>query len=439
MAVQRQKGDLRKTSGIRRPGERKNAQNQFRQSSRSADERGLSETMEKRTKKSGDMAVVSSTSTKRNTASQKNRSASRQSGKKITKKNSTPFVILLVLFWVAVVFFSAFLSYTYLVDKYENPINEENIYIDPSTQVEFVIEKGSTTRQIADKLYDMGLIGNRHIYRFLSKFNGYDGQYSAGTHILCSDMTYEEIMVILTGKPEVVTVLFPEGFTTHQIAARLEANNICKSSDFYNAIETIDVSSYPFIQDDTFDEHRDNRLDGYLFPDTYEFEANSNPEDVIYKMLNRFMEVFKPDYYTRAEELGMSVDDIVILASIIEREAKLSDEKSKIAGVYYNRMRSKDQEMQYLQSDATIQYIYVKLYNRSLSKVTDEAKQVNDQYNTYLKQGLPPGPICSPGLDSIIAALSPEEHDYYYFALIEGTLGQYYYSKTLEEHKAHGG
>lgn len=350
------------------------------------------------------------------------------------KRYKAPLMILLFCVMIGVVFLSAFLSYTYLVDKYENPVTLESIYLDEATSVKFRIDKGMTTKEIADNLYDMGLIENKTIYRFLSKFNGFDGEYKVGTYTLCDGLTYDEVMTLLAGEPETVKVTFPEGFTTQQIATRLEVNNVVTAEEFLNALETIDVSQYTFLNDIT-GKTRDHRLDGYLFPDTYEFDVKANVEDVIYKMLNRFNELYLPAYYEKAEATGLTVDEVVILASIVEREAKLNSDRPKIAGVFINRMNSEDASLKKMQSCATIRYVFKKLYNKDVIKITEEHEKENDPYNTYLYEGLTPGPICSPGIESIKAVLNYEKSDYYFFVLnAKDGVGAHIFSKTYQEH-----
>lgn len=350
------------------------------------------------------------------------------------KRYKVPLIMFFVLFLICVVFFSSYLSYTYLVDKYENPVTVESIYLDETTSVKFRIDKGMTTKDIADNLFDMGLIENKNMYRFLSKFNGFDGQYKVGTYTLCEGLTYDEVMTLLAGEPETVKVTFPEGFTTEQIAARLEANNVITAEAFLNALETIDISSYTFL-DGVSGKDRDHRLDGYLFPDTYEFDIKANADDVIYKMLNRFNELYLPAYYEMAEEMGLSVDDVVVLASIVEREAKLKSDRPKIAGVFMNRLNSSDKNLKKLQSCATIRYVYKKLYNEDLINILEEHEKENDPYNTYMYDGLPPGPICSPGIESIKSVLKYEKNDYYFFVLnAKDGVGSHIFSKTYQEH-----
>ena len=358
----------------------------------------------------------------------------RRSTKKQTVKNKSklPQVIIFLIFLICLVFLSSFMSYTYLVDKYNNPISVDEIFINPETMTKFRIERGASTKQIAHNLKELDLIKNTDLYRFLSKFNGFDGQYKAGTYTLSKGLTYDEIMNILSSNPESVKVTFPEGFTTEQIAARLEANEVCSSKEFLRAIQTIDVSSYPFIKES---QSRDYRLDGFLFPDTYEFDVDAEISSVIYKMLNRFNEVFKPLYYDIAAGFGMTVDEVVILASIVEREVKVPAERVTVSGVFHNRLNSQDPDMAYLQSCATVRYAYKKLYNETLEgDITEEHEQIQDPYNTYRAKGLPPGPICNPGLASIEATLRPEKHNYLYFVLKKDNSGAHNFSRTYQEH-----
>ena len=240
-------------------------------------------------------------------------------------------------------------------------------------------------------------------------------------------------MFILSGSPETVKVTFPEGYTTEQIAARLEKNNVCTAEQFLEAVDTVDVSSYDFLNGIDFSK-RDYRLDGYLFPDTYEFDVLAKPEDVIYKMLNRFNNIFKPAYYDQLEELGLTVDQAVILASIVEKEAKLDSDRSPIAGVFVNRFLHGGDELSLFQSDATVRYAYQRAYGRELDHALSEELDIDDPYNTYVYPGFTPGPICSPGEASLIGAVYPSNHDFYYFVAKRDGSGGNVYSRTYEEH-----
>lgn len=348
------------------------------------------------------------------------------------KRRRVILAIIVLLVMILTVAFFGYFAYTYMIDNIKNPTSEDTIFIDDATSVKFRVEKKEDTKSISKRLYEMGLIKNEMTYRILSKFYGYDGTYNAGTYTLCTDLTYEEIMVILSGEPETVRVTFPEGFTTLQIAARLEANDVCTAEEFLNCVQTIDVSSYAFLQGTDLTK-KDYRLDGYLFPDTYEFDVMAHPEDIIYKMLDRFNQIFKPAYYTRCEELGLTIDQVVTLASLVEKEAKLDSDRAPVAGVFYNRYNSTDTDMHKFQSDATVAYVYKKLYGEAPTKFTSEELAIDDPYNTYIYEGFMPGAICNPGLDSIEGALNPTDHGYYYFVYKKDGTGNIY-SRTYEEH-----
>lgn len=355
----------------------------------------------------------------------------RKSNKKRRKKVALFIIILLLL--VLVVGAASYASYTFMIDRIKNPVTLDSIVFEQDTTQKFRVGKSESTESIANRLYDLGLIQNATVYRALSKINGYDGQYKAGTYTISAGLSYEEIMLILSGNPETVKITFPEGFTTLQIAARLEANGLCTQKDFLDAVQNVDISSYAFLHNlDT--SSRDYRLDGYLFPDTYEFDIQATPDEIIYKMLNRFSDIFKPAYYPQLETLGYSMDEVVIMASLVEKEAKLDSDRAKIAGVFYNRLKSDSKDLSCFQSCATVRYVYKKLYEEDLINITKENEQEDDPYNTYLYPGFTPGPICSPGEASLIAALFPEEHTFYYFvAKTDGSNG-HVFTSTYAEH-----
>lgn len=360
----------------------------------------------------------------------KEKSYKNMKNSRFSRGGSAALFFLFAIVLAAVCIFSAFLSYTYLVDKYENPITADSIYIDEETMVEFKVEKGARTENIADALKELNLIKNKLVFKLLSKFNGYDNLYKSGVHYLCEGLTYDEIMVILSDEPITVTVMFPEGFTTVQIAERLEANGVVSKEEFLEAVDTIDLSSYSFLPQDKGD--RDYRLDGFLFPDTYNFEIDSNPDTVIYKMLNRFSDKFKPEYYERAEKLGLTVEEVVTIASYVEKECKVSSEREIIARVYYNRLKS--DSFTTLDSKATLQYVLKRNTGETVDVITDELKSIDDKYNTYLYEGLTPGPICSPSEASIAAVIEMNPHNYYYFTLELGG-GKHIFSETKEQHE----
>lgn len=351
---------------------------------------------------------------------------------RFSRSGNAALIIVLLVVLLSIGVFSAFLSYTYLVDRYENPITAESVLLDEATTIPFKIERGAQTEEIADALKEQGIIRNRFLFRLLSKFNGYDGTWTSGVHYISGGLTYDEVMVILSAEPETVTVTFPEGFTTIQIAERLDSSGVVKKEAFLEAVNSIDLSSYSFVPQEKG--ARDYRLDGFLFPDTYNFEIDSSCETVIYKMLNRFNDIFKPEYYERAGRLGLSVSDVVTIASLVEKEAKVSSERELIARVYYNRLQSENLRM--LQCDATVQYFVRRRTGETPTVITAEMLAIDDPYNTYLYEGLTPGPICSPSSASIRAVIEMNPHDYYYYVLKKDGNGTHVFSRTLEEHNA---
>ncbi|HOJ10588.1 MAG TPA: endolytic transglycosylase MltG [Clostridiales bacterium] len=338
---------------------------------------------------------------------------------------------------LAIVFGCGYATYSYIVKNYSAVSTIQQILLEDQLLIE--IPTGSGTEAIANILNKEGVIKNAFIFRMLSRVNGYDGTYRSGVHAIDKNTNYNSLkgydilMEIMSGSPlnfVGVRVMIPEGYNNSQIIELLEKANLANKKNFIAAEKSVKFD-FKFLKNLP---ERENRLEGYLFPDTYEFDPKSGEKEIIHKMLKNFDTKFKPEYYIRAEELNMSVDDIIILASIIEREAKVAEERPIIAGVFYNRLRSKNGSLRKLQSCATVQYVLYKREGKMKEIISIEDEKIEDPYNTYLYEGLPPGPICNPGQESIEAALYPKEHDYLYFALKRDGTGEHYFTKTYTEH-----
>jgi len=342
-------------------------------------------------------------------------------------------------FLVFVTLGTGYASYSYIVNIYsvKNVIEE----IPLEKQVLIDIPKGSGTEAIANILKEKNIIKNTFWFRVFSKLNGYDGTYRAGIHAVDKDYNYNSLkgydilMEILSSAPLQnvgVRVTIPEGYNYLQIVDLLEKENLI-DRDKFNQIAETEKFDFEFLKGI---KRKNYRLEGYLFPDTYEFDPDSSEKEkeIILKMLKRFDEIFTPEYYNRAKELGLTIDQVITMASIIEREAKVAEERPIIAGVFYNRLNSKNNTLRKLQSCATVQYILYKRDGIIKEVITLEDENIDDPYNTYLYEGLPPGPISCPGKDSIEAALYPEQHDYYYFVARNDGTGMHYFSKTFSEH-----
>ncbi|MBQ2306464.1 MAG: endolytic transglycosylase MltG, partial [Clostridia bacterium] len=157
------------------------------------------------------------------------------------RRRRVALVILLIVLMIGITIAAGYATYTFVIDHFDNKVDDDSIIIDVKTEQKFRVEKGESTKSLSQRLYDAGLIEDTRIYRFLSKFYGYDGTYNAGTYTLSAGMAYEEIMYILSGTPETVRVTFPEGFTTEQMAVRLENNNVCTAEEFLKAVDNADV------------------------------------------------------------------------------------------------------------------------------------------------------------------------------------------------------
>ena len=224
---------------------------------------------------------------------------------------------------------------------------------------------------------------------------------------------------------ETVRVTIPEGYTVDEIINLLVANGVGQKEDYVNAIQNHDYN-YRFVKEIQADPDRKYRLEGYLFPDTYEFFTDENEISVINKMLSNFEIKFDNIYYDRASELGMSVDDLVILASILEKEAKNPADLPLMSSVFHNRLKSSMR----LDSDATVVY----LLDERKTSLTTEDLSIDSKYNTRKYKGIPPGGISNPGIEAINAAFYPESTKYYYF--LTPTDGETIYSRTEGEHNA---
>ena len=279
-----------------------------------------------------------------------------------------------------------------------------------ATQKVVNIPSGTNAREIVDVLEKNEIIRkNNYTIRILTKLLKLEDQLKYGEYNLSPSMNILQILDKLV-KGEVITykITIPEGFTSTQIAELLDKKEVAEKEVFLKLVKDSEKTS-----------------EGYLFPDTYEVPKKYGAEKMVKTMLSNFNQIAIENKFTdKAEEIGFSLEKIIILASIIEKEAKFNDEKIKVSSVFYNRLKIGMK----LQSCATIQYIL----GKPKEKLDENDLKIDSPYNTYIYKGLPPGPICNPGLDSIMAALEPEEGDYLFFIL--GENGRHIFSRTYEEH-----
>ncbi|MCX7711854.1 MAG: endolytic transglycosylase MltG [Clostridia bacterium] len=346
------------------------------------------------------------------------------------KKRKAVFRTLLFLVIVVLTAASSIFSYKYVLDQNKNKEKIQIPEIAQSERIEFEIPKGASTTVIAKSLEEKGVIKYPFVFKLMSKINGFDGTYRSGTHYISKKLNYDQIMAVLSGEPVSAKVLVQEGLTVKETVDVLADKKLIDKDQFIKAMNN-EKFDFKFLEGVP---KREYKLEGYLFPDTYQFDLKTGEKGIIQRMLENFDKKFKPEYYNKAKALKLSVDQVIILASIIEREAQESDERRVISGVFHNRLNSKDKTLRKLQSCATLQYIFLKKDGKVKEKLLDSDTKIQDPYNTYLNEGLPPGPICSPGQASIEAALNPEKTDYLYFAA-KGD-GSHQFSKTYKDHQA---
>lgn len=288
------------------------------------------------------------------------------------------------------------------------------------------VENGMGASAIADMLKENGVIKYPKAFLFYAYKDGYIDRFKAGSITIEPKSGYTDIFdILIQDNRDLIKVTIPEGYEVRMIIDKFEKAGVIDREKFIKALDSSKYD-YEFLKDRP---KRNDNLEGYLFPDTYFIYPEDTEEDIVRMMLDEFDKRFKSEFYQRAEELDMSIDDIITLASIIERETDNDNERKKVAGVFYNRI-NKDMK---LQSCATVQYI---LEERKPNLSTADTK-IDSPYNTYKYSGLPKGPIACPGIECIEAALYPEDTDALYF--VQGSDGKHIFSKTYEDHlKAKG-
>lgn len=284
------------------------------------------------------------------------------------------------------------------------------------------IPEGAGIREISEILEENGIVEYSQVFRLRASLGNYVIQQ--GRHVLDRSMSYGKLLKKLTSIPDagyddIYKVLIPEGYEIKDIAKVLSEKGLIDEKVFFEEIENGDFD-YPFINEIKRDE---NRLEGYLFPATYEIQKGESEHTIINKMLEAFNMFVVPLYENSGTNL--SLDEIVTMASIVEREAANDSERPLVSSVFYNRLK-KDMT---LSSCATVQYILKE--RKKILSVADT--KIKSPYNTYKEKGLPPGPIASPGKASIEAALSPADTDYLYFAA-KSDGSSNVFSRTDEEH-----
>lgn len=286
----------------------------------------------------------------------------------------------------------------------------------------FEVRRGESSQSVGLRLERAGLIKNRYFWNLLCRID--KEHIKTGTYIIQPPVTPIAIQrLLVSGRQILYRVTIPEGVTLNKMARILEEAGICTSEDFLGAAKDPQVIGHYRIPNAS--------MEGYLFPDTYLFPADFPAIQVIRTMADNF--------YSKIENIDpmivrlspQELNEKVILASIVEREYRINDEAPLMAGVFYNRLRIN----MALQSCATVEYIITEIQGKPHPSVLyNQDLEIRNPYNTYIRPGLPPGPISAPGAVALHAVLFPENTEYFYFRLTDAASGRHYFSRTLDEH-----
>jgi len=331
------------------------------------------------------------------------------------KKIITIFLVLIALFFIIGV-----AGFVYIQSNINTPYNSQD-----NIKKEFVIQSGESVQQIADNLQDENLIKKADFFKLYVWKEKLAGKLQAGDYELSSAMPIAEMVDLFIGgkiKSAEIKITIPEGFLNKEIDERLAGNDLIERGEFieFDKSNNLDLSKYKFLQDKS----ENVGLQGYYFPDTYIYYKDSTIENIAKKMLDNFDKKLSQDLREEIKKQNKSIFEIIILASIIEKEAGFAEDMGKVASVFQNRLDIGKA----LESDATINYIT----GSGRAQSTYDDLKIDSPYNTYKYPGLPPAPISNPGINAIKAAIYPEETDYFYFLTAKN--GESFFSVSYDEH-----
>src|SRR5579884_1449976 len=356
------------------------------------------------------------------------------------KKRGSRAAIISILLLGILIFGGVYLAWNTVTDVFQ-PVSTQG------QTVPFVIQSGESTAQIADQLQQKGLIRNALAFRIWARIKGLDTQLQAGAYNLNPSMTIDQIIsTLLHGQPDEIPVTVLEGWRIEQIAHKFAHNDGYPPLTKFNEQDFLkytkhpdqfpDAGKYPILKSIP----AGSGMEGLLFPDTYLVPVDATARDVVNMMLTEFNDKVQQNHLdSLAKQNSMSLYQVVTLASIVQREALFDDDRPKVASVYWNRIyRPNDETVGLLDADPTVQYARDSQQNTAnyWTPLQDSGKNIAPDipWNTYTHKGLPPTPICSPGLASLMAAASPAKTDYYFF--LSKKDGHNVYEKTYAQFQA---
>ncbi len=287
-------------------------------------------------------------------------------------------------------------------------------------KVFFEVEKGKGPKNISQGLKEAGIIRKKWPFLLAYKLIYSHKSLKAGEYEFLLPISPKDVLRTITeGRVYLHALTIPEGLTRKEIAIHLESLNFFDIQEFLeSSLETEEISAW---------DKDASSLEGYLYPETYHFPKGTSTKKIVEAMVSQFKKSFSDEMRRRSDELGMSVREVVILASLVEKETSIPEERGLVSAVFHNRLNRRMK----LDCDPTIIYA-LKQEGRFTGRLRTKDLKYDTPYNTYLYPGLPPGPICNPGRKAILAALYPAEESYLYF--VSKNDGSHHFSKTLKEH-----
>lgn len=313
-------------------------------------------------------------------------------------------------------------------------------------EIDFEITENMSVDEIIDGLHENGIIDMPSLMKMYINFTNNGEGFLNGPHTINSNMSYNNIISSLKTEKEytkTIEVVIPEGLSVVEIGQLLEENYVCRASDFEAYVKS-KQNKFDFEEGIKANSNRMFMLEGYLFPDTYEFyvvdyledhpnyDTSTWAKEAADKMMDNFEDRITKKMKNRMKELNMTLDETIILAALIQREGTNEENMAGISSVFHNRLNDSETYPK-LESDATYTYIDKTIKPRMTSSNKDQMQKIVDAYNTYNCKGLPAGAICNPGLEAINAALYPADTTYYYFLAARD--GTFYWAETLEQHE----
>lgn len=342
--------------------------------------------------------------------------------RKNIKSKKAPITILSLL--IISISAISFISYNFY-SLYENGGVKSN-HKKNGQDVTISIKMGTSPKKISTALKDANIVDNGLLFYLKAKNDGVTKKFKAGDFILNTNMDYNQIIETLQNvqKNTQLKLLIKEGQTQEDIAKTLDKLGVVSYDKFINACNNL-TFDYDFLKNLPQNPDRKNKLEGYLYPDTYYLSENETSETIINKLLSRFNELYTDDMVKKANSMNLTTDQVITIASIIEREVRFKPEKNIVASVIYNRL-SKGIK---LQMDSTVLYAKNEHSDRTLISDT----KIESPYNTYYVDALPIGPICSPSIDTIQAVLNPANTDYLYYVVKNDETGEHFFTSDYNK------